>query len=1061
MPSMPLDPNLAYLFYTSGVAFIVLGVVALLLPTDHNRMAFTRHLWLVGIFGVLYGITDFLDWQREFTESDWLDWTLGMVSTAAFLSLLEFARRSLRSLTPGPMNAPWLSALLLLLTVFAAQQSQNPALGLANASRLFIGVPAALLASLAMVQTIRSLPRQPDAREMLPWLVGAAIASLLYGLLSLLSMHQDPALPAWLPDEREIYALTGVPIQLPMAICALLAAIALIAITRISNAQYMMDLDRVLNIINGFVFRCRNDRNWSLLYLNGNVKEVTGYPIEQLLHSEHRGLADLIHSSDREDVWQEVQQSIRHDGGTYELWYQLVTQDGTVRSVQERGQAVFGEDGALLYLQGHIMDATELVQSRHRLERAERQASLGHWEYDARGNHAYWSREMFRLLKSDPGTGVPDTDSYLELIHPEDRNAVRQAMQDMAQGNHPVGAVFRTNPTNGPARYLRPTWHLIHDHADNHIRYAGTLQDVTDMQLSLQALRESKRRQSELLALTRREQSRMAALLSAMSIGILFEDHERRVEYVNPAFQRMWGIDEHLNLTGHSTRKVLEHSPHQFARPDHASKHVLHVLDTQEISEHFELDLHDGRIFTQLSYPVNEEDGRTIGRLWLYEDVTHERQTAQQLVYLAEHDPLTGLYNRHRFQRHLEWMIRSAHRHQTRFAVLYFDLDDFKYINDSFGHRAGDTVLVRTAGEIATLVRSGEVFARLGGDEFAILTELSDATPNANRLAERISRTVSSIPFRFRGSNLRLTTSIGITTYPQHGDNAEDLVAHADAAMYQAKNAGKNTWALYDADRDDSANMMIRMTWVSRIAQALERDLLELHFQGVYDTTSRELRHLEALVRMRDPADPEQLIMPGQFIPVAEKSGQIMEIDRWVLRNAIMTLADHPQLSALAVNISGRSFDQPSLARYIEQLLRESGIQPARLVIELTETAAVSEMQDAQRFIEAMQQIGCLVCLDDFGTGFSTFAYLKYLAVQALKIDGIFIRDLHNHADNQAFVKAMVDVAHGLGKLTVAEFVEDEQTLDMLRTLGVDMAQGYHMDRPGPSHPALEGRSRS
>ena len=199
---------------------------------------------------------------------------------------------------------------------------------------------------------------------------------------------------------------------------------------------------------------------------------------------------------------------------------------------------------------------------------------------------------------------------------------------------------------------------------------------------------------------------------------------------------------------------------------------------------------------------------------------------------------------------------------------------------------------------------------------------------------------------------------------------------------------------------------------------------------------------------MRDPNQPEQLIMPGQFIPVAEKNGQILDIDRWVVRKTIELLANDVNMPPLAINISGRSFDEPSLPQYIRKLLMELNVEPSRLIIELTETAAVSDIKDAQRFIEAIHQSGCKVCLDDFGSGFSTFGYLKYLGVEILKIDGSFISDLPNNRDNQIFVKAMVEVARGHGKITVAEFVEDEATFNMIRNLGIDMAQGYYLGRP-------------
>ena len=571
---------------------------------------------------------------------------------------------------------------------------------------------------------------------------------------------------------------------------------------------------------------------------------------------------------------------------------------------------------------------------------------------------------------------------------------------------------------------------------------------------TVEELRFAEQRQRELLAVTRREQGRLRALLAAMSIGILFEDNRQRVEYLNPAFLRMWAIDETFDLVGHPMREILEHSTHRFARPDHASRYVLQVLDTHEISERFEINLSDGRILTQISYPVMDSEDRLLGRLWLYEDITHERQTAQQLLYLAERDPLTGLHNRHSFQEHLEQRIATALRTADRFAVVYFDLDDFKAINDTFGHRAGDMALVRTAGEVTTQVRATEMFARLGGDEFAILSTLG-VGHEPGPLPARIVNTISSIPFRFRGTNLRLTASVGIALFPEHGENVEDLVAHADSAMYQAKNQGKNSWALYDPSRDATEAIVRRLNWNSRIAQALELDLFELHFQGVYRTQDRALSHLEVLIRMRDPNAPEQPILPGQFIHLAEKSGQVLDIDRWVLTRSIALLGQHAHLPPLAVNLSGRTFGDPGLPQFIQKLLMKHGVDPRRLFVELTETAAVSDLEDAQRFIEAIQRVGCSVCLDDFGSGFSTFTYLKYLNVKVLKIDGLFVRDLPKHHDNQVFIRAMVEVARGLKKITVAEFVEDAATLDMLRNLGVDLAQGYHLDRPVAEHSVL------
>ncbi len=404
-------------------------------------------------------------------------------------------------------------------------------------------------------------------------------------------------------------------------------------------------------------------------------------------------------------------------------------------------------------------------------------------------------------------------------------------------------------------------------------------------------------------------------------------------------------------------------------------------------------------------------------------------------------------------------MIADAQRNDTRVALLFFDLDEFKYINDTFGHRAGDAMLIRVAGEVSGQVRRNELFSRLGGDEFAILVP-DISTEMMRVLAERITRAIALVRFQYEGQSLRLTSSLGIAVFPDHADNAEDLIARADTAMYQAKEAGKNAWRIYRSDLDSSLQMVRRLSWNDRIMHALENNLMDLQFQGVYNTSDRSLSHFEVLVRMRDKDDPTVLLMPGQFIPVAEKSGKILEIDRWVLRESIQMLAELPLIPAFAVNISGRSFDEPMLPQYIAEELKRCGVAPRRLMVELTETSAVSDLHDAQRFIEALHQTGCGVSLDDFGTGFSSFAYLKHLQVDSLKIDGLFIRNLPQETDNQLFVKAIVTVARGLHKTTIAECVEDEETLVMLKGFGVDCVQGYYLEKPRADHPLLAAASR-
>ncbi len=577
-----------------------------------------------------------------------------------------------------------------------------------------------------------------------------------------------------------------------------------------------------------------------------------------------------------------------------------------------------------------------------------------------------------------------------------------------------------------------------------------------------QALQTEVDERRQVMQSLQQERARLLALLGAMHQGILFVDTAQQVSYCNATYRRLWCLPEDLAIVGQPVAQVLQASQGQVVMAERWHRY-LQLQPSAQDAVPLELMLRDGRTLVLGIHPVQDSQGGPMGCLWVCEDVTQQRETAQQLITLAERDALTGLYNRRRFEQELERFFRESARQPSQqspprqAAVLFFDLDEFKYINDRFGHGTGDAVLLRLAGEVKGLVRDTDLLSRLGGDEFAIF--MPQATlDSAELLAERVVQAVARTALQIEGQQLRLTTSLGIAHFPTHAGNAQELVAHADTAMYQAKHLGKNRFTAYRPDRDVAQAMLERLAWNERIERALSGGLLRLHCQGVYHAQTGRLVHLEALVRMVDEADPGQLIPPGQFIGHAEKSGKILELDRWVLRECIGLLAAHPRLPAVAVNISGRSIDDPELPAFITALLSRQGVAPQRLLLELTETAAISDLGDAQRFIDALQRAGCTLCLDDFGTGFASFAYLKHLQAQVLKIDGLFVRNLPHEPDNQVFVRSIIEVAHGMGKLAVAECVEDAATLQLLQGFGVDMVQGYHLDRPQAQHPALQGR---
>jgi diguanylate cyclase (GGDEF)-like protein/PAS domain S-box-containing protein len=649
------------------------------------------------------------------------------------------------------------------------------------------------------------------------------------------------------------------------------------------------------------------------------------------------------------------------------------------------------------------------------------------------------------------------------LVDPEDVvRTVRQIRQAL-RGNAGQDFEFRARRKDGSLLWGAADWRPIYASDREYLGIRISIRDVSQRREAEQRLaatvvelRDAQAVQQDYLKRAQDEHARLSALLSAMEFGILFVNTDNRVVYTNPAFNRLWQIEAGTQILGQDPLVVLEQSATLLARPEEQLPHLFRLRGRGEVPAAVEIQLADGRMITQQCYPVEGAAGAAVGHIWIIEDVTRERQTAEQLVYLAERDSLTGLYNRHRFNEEIARMIADAQRSGTRLALLYFDLDEFKFINDTFGHRAGDAMLVRVAGDVASQVRRNEIFSRLGGDEFAIL--VPDASDNVLRvLAERVVRSIAMIRFQFETQALRLTTSLGIAVFPEHASSVEELIAHADAAMYQAKDAGKNAWRTYRRDLDDSRAMVARLSWNDRIAHALEHNLLRLYFQGIFDTTDNALSHYEVLIRMLNQDDPAELMLPARFIPYAEKSGKILDIDRWVIKQSIELLMD-PHMPSLAINISGRSFDEPTLPQYIADHLKRCGVAPRRLLVELTETSAVSDLHDARRFIDALRQTGCRTCLDDFGTGFSSFAYLKHLQADAVKIDGLFIRDLVNDSDNQIFVKAIVEVARGMGKHTIAECVEDEQTLRMLKSFGVDAVQGFHLERPH-AEPAYPGRA--
>ncbi|HYN79592.1 MAG TPA: EAL domain-containing protein [Lamprocystis sp. (in: g-proteobacteria)] len=429
------------------------------------------------------------------------------------------------------------------------------------------------------------------------------------------------------------------------------------------------------------------------------------------------------------------------------------------------------------------------------------------------------------------------------------------------------------------------------------------------------------------------------------------------------------------------------------------------------------------------------------------EVLQREREEAvARLEWLADHDPLTRLFNRRRFNDDFGRVLDQAQRFGQCGALLFLDLDQFKDVNDLSGHQVGDLMLQRVADQLATLAHPSDILARLGGDEFALVLPESTAA-SALACAERIQAAVRSIVVHERVHVHRVTASIGIALFPDQGQEAHELLANADLSMFQAKDKGRGRWHLFSADDRSREQADARVTWRDKIAVGLRDDGFELHFQPIVSIATGTVHHWEVLLRLRDARG--DLVYPDRFIPVAEKTGQIRAIDHWVMAHAIRLMGEDRSLN-LAVNLSGSAMDDDSLLSEIERLLAEHRVPPGQVTFEITETVAVASIAQATEMMQGIRRLGCRFALDDFGSGYASYAYLRKLPVDDVKIDGAFVRELATNREDRIFVKAITEMAHGMRKQVTAEYVENAAIYAVLRELGVDCAQGYFLGRPTP-----------
>jgi diguanylate cyclase (GGDEF)-like protein/PAS domain S-box-containing protein len=530
--------------------------------------------------------------------------------------------------------------------------------------------------------------------------------------------------------------------------------------------------------------------------------------------------------------------------------------------------------------------------------------------------------------------------------------------------------------------------------------------------------------------------------------AIITVSHEGTITSWNRGAERLFGyraieaVGQHIAIMDPVTASLQEE---KLLRQVFAGTSVER-FDTEKLDRNGER-----IIVSEAMTPVRDAQGRIIAAAVLARDVSERRHYEERLRYLADYDQLTGLRNRRRFEEELKRELARVGRYSNPGAILSIDLDSFKSINDFAGHGAGDAVLSAVARVLKQRFRSSDVVARLGGDEFGVLLPSVDA-PAARKTAEDLLVAIHNCRPAFGGKSFRITGSIGVAVFDSDDATASELLINADLAMYAAKGGGRDRVVLFTTSEGRRARATAKLTWAERIRDALDRDGgFVLHTQPILDLASNRISHSELLLRMRD--EYGNLIAPSAFLPAAERFGLIHAIDRWVVRRAIEMIAEGRGAARMpvSVNLSGDSVvGDPHLLEMIEREIKHRSVDPAMLIFEITETAAIANMPEATMFARRVNELGASLALDDFGTGFGSFYYLKHLPVGYVKLDGEFIQNLPRSDVDAHMVNAIVGIARGLGIKTVAESVSDEETIQVLREHGVDYAQGFYVGRPTP-----------
>jgi diguanylate cyclase (GGDEF)-like protein/PAS domain S-box-containing protein len=666
-------------------------------------------------------------------------------------------------------------------------------------------------------------------------------------------------------------------------------------------------------------------------------------------------------------------------------------------------------------------------------------ANDGVWDFDAVNSRVEYSprwKAMMGYRDEDLARTSPD---WRRIVHPDDLARLQARLREHLAGRTPLfESTHRMRRRDGEWRWVTCRARALLDEHGRLRRLVGVEADITEQKVYEEALF--------------REKESAQITLQSIGDGVVTTTADCMVEYINPVAEELTGwkaddaagrhVDEIFRGFHEETCEPIENPVASAIKRNRSIKSVRPSLLIRRDGNELYIE--------STASPIRNDRGEVTGGVLVFHDVSESRELNRRLSYHASHDLLTGLVNRREFEARLERALKSARARETAYALLYIDIDQFKIINDSCGHGAGDTLLSQVGALLKGKIRWRDTVARLGGDEFGLLLE-SCGQDEAVRTAEQLREAIREHRFAWDDRTFRLGASIGVVPITDDSETVATLLNAADSACQAAKEAGRNRIHTYRQNDIDLMRRRREMQWAARINNALEENRFDLYRMTIAPLQADEPgAHYELLLRMRD--ENGQLVSPDLFIAAAERYGLIANIDRWVVEHAFRWLVseadERERLALCSINLSGHSLADNEFLPFVIRQFQRSGLDASKICFEITETAAIHSFAQASRFINALKDLGCKFALDDFGTGLSSFGYLKHFPVDYIKIDGSFVKEMLHDPIDREMVRSINEIGHLTGKKVIAEWAENAEIIAMLRGMGIDYAQGYGIAEP-------------